>query len=201
MASFDEGEVKLFSKYWGNNDLASTEEFWADVYEYYSKEPHDAPLPLVYNPQTLRMVQDLLNCPPGKCGDCCRYKKIKVMPFDVERIVENTTYTLEDLNKLLVVEGDKKHLNGYPNGCPFLKRNRCTIYKYRPDDCYLFPFSGQDAVLNGAMVKQMWIRIRCPVALAVARTVITRALSKGDKLLLPDLTIIPKFAIEAKVKE
>lgn len=192
MIDLDEGEVKLFSKYWGDNDLVNNEDFWQDVYGYYSLEPRDAPLPIRYTPLTVRKVLGMLDCPPGQCGKCCRYKTIKVSAYDIQRITEKTSYSLEDLKGLLKTKEGMTYLNGHPDGCPFLKDNSCTIYEARPDACYLFPIGSKDAALEGKIVQQMLIRIRCPQALDVARTLITQALSKGDKLLLPDLTIIPK---------
>jgi len=51
----------------------------------------------------------------------------------------------------------------------------------------------REAALGGKLVQQMTMRIKCPQALDVARKLITQAMSKGDKLLLPDLTIIPVY--------
>jgi len=192
MISLDEYEVQLFSKYYGKNDLVQDEEFWGDVYGYYSKEYHDAPLPMVFSPSTLRIVREMLDCPPGLCGKCCYYNHIQLNDYDLRRITENTRYTEEDLKKLITEKDDKMTMSGDPDGCPFLKKNRCTIYKFRPDACYMFPFSGKSMMIGNERVKQMQIRIKCQPALAVARKVITEVMGKGDKILLPDLTVIPK---------
>jgi len=192
MVSLDEHEVKLFSKYWGRDDLVEDEAFWQDVYAYYSMEIHNAPLPMAYTPSTLRIVSDMLVCPPGQCGKCCRYNHIELNDYDVRRITENTEYTEEDLKKLITEVDGKMTLDG-TLGCPFLIRNRCTIYKFRPDACYMFPFSGKSMMIGNIQVKQMQIRIKCESALAVVRKVITEVMSKGDKILLPDLTIIPRM--------
>lgn len=191
MVSLDEHVVKLFSKYWGRDDLVQDEEFWQDVYGYYSKELSNAPLPMVFSPSTLRIVSEMLVCPPGQCGKCCCYDHIELSDYDVRRITENTEYTEEDFKKLITVKDDKMTMDG-TNSCSFLKDNACTIYKFRPDACYLFPFSGKRMMIGKEVVKQMQIRIKCEPALAVARKVITEVMSKGDKILLPDLTIIPK---------
>lgn len=192
MIALDEGETKLFAKYWGRDDLVKDDEFWHDVYEYYSLEVHDAPLPLMFDPYTVRMVMEMLGCLSGVCGKCCYYDNIQVSQNDIKRIKENTTYTDEDLAKLLTIKDNKVIMNGKPDGCPFLKDNKCTIYDFRPDCCYIFPFSGKGAMAGGEKVKQMQIRIICEPAMAVARKIITEAVSKGKSLLLPDLTIIPK---------
>ena len=191
MISLDEGEVKLFSKYWGRNDLVDDDEFWQDVYAYYSTEIHDAPLPMVYSPSTLRIVSEMLVCPPGKCGECCHYNHIELNDYDIRRITENTGYTEEDMRKLIIIKDNKMTIDG-TGDCPFLEDNSCTIYKFRPDACWMFPFSSKSMLIGSEKVKQMQIRIKCKPALVVARKIITEAMSKGDKLLLPDLTIIPK---------
>jgi len=193
MLSLNEYEVKLFTKYYGRNDLVTDNEFWQDIYEYYSKE-HDALLPLPFNPYTVRMVLEMLECPPGACGKCCHYNNTQLSVNDCRRIVNNTHYTAEDLDHIVVIKEGKMSLD-CTNGCPFLKKNRCTIYKARPDCCYMFPLSGKAAMAGN--VKQMQIRIICEPALAVAKKIITEAVKKGTSILLPDLTIIP-FDKEAK---
>jgi len=187
------GEQFLFSKYWGRYDLAEYDEFWEDVYNYYSKEIKDAPLPLEFNPLTLRMVFDMLKCPPGECGLCCKYKKVALSASDILHIIDSKSATEEELNKILQKD-EEKHwfMNCHPDGCYFLKDNKCSIYKNRPDVCYLFPFSGRDCEMNGKHTKQMMIRIRCKPALEVTRELITKSLSTGKKLLLPNLMIIER---------
>lgn len=193
MVALDEHKAKLFSKYWGRNDLAGNDEFWQDVYGYYSRELDNAPLPMVFSPSTLRIVSEMLKCPPGKCGRCCDYDHIEINDYDIRRITEGTEHTEEDLKKLIKTVDDKMTMNGHPDGCPFLEKNACTIYRFRPDACWMFPFSGKSVQLGNEKVKQIHIRIKCKPALAVARKVITEVMSKGDKILLPDLTIIPKM--------
>lgn len=192
MVSLDADEVKLFSKYFGRDDLVEDEEFWRDIYSHYSKETHNAPLPMEFTPSTVRIVSEMLVCPPGVCGKCCRYNHIELSDYDVRRITEGTSYTEEDLAKLITTKDDKMTMCGHPDGCPFLDDNRCTIYKFRPDACYMFPFSGKSMMIGNMQVKQMQIRIKCQPALAIARKVITEVMSKRDKILLPDLTVIPK---------
>lgn len=194
MVELDVGEQKLFAKYWGDNDLVHNEGFWEDVYAYYSQQPRDAPLPIKYTPLTVRMVLGMLKCPPGECGACCTYEITPIWPYDIKRIVERTAYSVEDIEKLLQTKPgtDKRYLNNTPDGCVFLKDNICTIYEARPDACYMFPIGFKNAALEGQLIQQMLIRLRCPQALAVAREIITESMSMGNKLLLPDLSIIPR---------
>lgn len=193
MVDLDEGEARLFAKYWGDNDLVNNEEFWDDVFEYYSKEPRNASMPIKYTPLTVRKVQGMLNCPPGECGKCCKtYGVVSVSPDDRHRITENTECTEEELLKILTIDEKGVYINSKENGhCPFLENDACKIYDYRPDTCWLYPFGFKEATLGGKLVQQMVIRIKCRPALDVARTLITQAM-REDKLLLPDLTIIPK---------
>jgi len=193
MVELNSQQSALFSKYWGRNDLVEDEEFWSDVYAYYQQEAiaGSAPLPLLFSPYTVRMVGEWLDCPPGKCGKCCHYDAVQLNRNDIARIIENTEYTEDSLGGIVSTDGDVPVLLA-GSGCPFLKDNRCTIHKFRPDACYMFPFDGRDAVMDGKLAKQMRIRLICEPALAVARRVITQMMSDGDKILLPDLTVIPK---------
>jgi Fe-S-cluster containining protein len=187
------GEQALFSKYWGRHDLANYDEFWEDIFQYYSQELHSAPLPLEYNPLSVRMVHDMLDCPPGKCGKCCFYKRVHLSAHDILRIIDSKSATEEELSKIIQKdEKGERYMSCSPAGCYFLKDNVCSIYKYRPDICYIFPFGSSDCEMDGRKTSQMTIRIRCKPALDLTRDLITKALKKGDKLLLPNLMIIKK---------
>ena len=193
MVELNSQQSALFSKYWGRNDLVEDEEFWSDVYAYYQQEAiaGSAPLPLLFSPYTVRMVGEWLACPPGKCGKCCHYDAVQLNRNDIARIIKNTEYTEDSLGGIVSTDGDIPVLLA-GSGCPFLKHNRCTIHGFRPDACYMFPFDGRDAVMGGKPAKQMCIRLICEPALAVARRVITQIMSDSDKILLPDLTVIPR---------
>jgi Fe-S-cluster containining protein len=195
MDNLSQAEQFLFSKWNGVKNLADREEFWSDVFDQYSKDATNVILPIAFNPQSVRMALELLDCPPGECGECCRYERIPIFEYDVERIVSNTPYTKKEIYELSTIIDKKVYLNG-KDGCPFLKDNRCTIYKCRPDGCYLFPLqSPKDAEVNGKKVQQMTIRIKCRPALWVARKIILRALKEGN-VLLPNLIVIPKKEVK-----
>ena len=106
--------------------------------------------------------------------------------------MENTEYTEESLKEITMIKDEIPALI-VGSGCPFLKENSCTIYDFRPDACYMFPFDGRDAVMDGKPAKQMRIRLICKPALVVARRVITQMINDSGKILLPDLTVIPKM--------
>ena len=186
-------EQSLFSKWYGDADIAQKPEYWEDVLDLYSKAGIDVPLPIGYNPQSVRMVLDTLKCPPGECGLCCHYGRIPVHLHDVERIAENTDFSYKDLTKLITVKDGKNFFEAGERGCPFLKDNKCSIYAFRPDGCYLFPIqSPVEASANGHKVQQMRMRIKCRPALGVARKIILKALGEGNRLLLPNLIIIDR---------
>ena len=168
MAELTKREQMLFVQYGGNQDLVNNDEFWQAAFDCYSQEIKSVPLPLRYNPLTVRMIHDMLDCPPGECGKCCYYIKIPLKANDIKRITENTSYN--DLDRLIVIDKDgSKYFTGQPDGCPFLKDNTCTIYKYRPDVCYLFPIqSGMFATTSdGQQIQQMYIRVKCPQTMKI----------------------------------
>jgi Fe-S-cluster containining protein len=94
--------------------------------------------------------------------DCCTSPFINYPGFlitlpDVNRIVKNTKFQIEDFSKIIRVEGaDLKEDDGnyfkdlgfnnnflYMHGikkCPFKRKEGCTIYEHRPMMCRLFPF-------------------------------------------------------------
>jgi len=183
-------EQELFSKWYGK-DFVNDDAFWDDVFQHYSKDGTNIALPLALNPQSARMAFDMLDCPPGKCGECCRYEKIPLHQYDVERITANTSFIKEEILKFCIVIDKKVYLNG-KDDCPFLDNNTCKIYKFRPDGCYLFPLQSPiEAEANGKKIQQMTIRLKCRPALEVARKIILRALD-DNRVLLPNLTIIEK---------
>ena len=187
------GEQFLFSKYWGRYDLVEYDEFWDDVFKYYSKEIQNAPLPLEYTPLTVRMVSEMLDCPPSKCGLCCFYKRVKLKNNDILRIIDSKSATEEELAKIIQKDASgERYMSCSPNGCYFLKDNACSIYKNRPDTCYMFPFGNDECEIDGRKTSQMTIRIRCKPALELTKTLIKKSLATGDKLLLPNLMIIKR---------
>jgi Fe-S-cluster containining protein len=94
--------------------------------------------------------------------DCCTSPFINYPGFiitlsDINRIIKNTKYKIEDFCKIIKVEGlDLKDESenyfkdlGFNNNfiymhgvkkCPFKRKNGCIIYENRPMMCRLFPF-------------------------------------------------------------
>ena len=74
---------------------------------------------------------------PIECKDCdaqcCRSGKLFLLPEDMKLFARRPDIALQKIGSV-----------GYydlSNGCPFLKGNRCTIYKNRPINCRVFPFN------------------------------------------------------------
>ncbi|MFA5303803.1 MAG: YkgJ family cysteine cluster protein [Candidatus Nanoarchaeia archaeon] len=94
--------------------------------------------------------------------DCCtspftNYPGFLITLSDVNRIVKNTDYKVEDFAKIIKVEGEdlKKDEDNYfkdlgfnnnflyltgQKKCPFRRQRGCVIYEHRPMMCRLFPF-------------------------------------------------------------
>jgi hypothetical protein len=187
MAVLNVDEQALFAKYWGK-ELG--EEFWADINTRYLHSDALIALPVEFNLQNVQKVLSLLNCPPGKCGACCKYEKIQVSEEDIKKIVSNTPYKNLDVKK----DSGGYYLDGSKDGCPFLKDNACTIWAYRPFTCYLYPIQGgRPALLNGQQKNQMMIRLYCPSSIDITRRVISMALENPNSMLLPDLSVINRY--------
>ncbi|HLC91105.1 MAG TPA: YkgJ family cysteine cluster protein [Candidatus Nanoarchaeia archaeon] len=80
-----------------------------------------------------------------KCGKCCDSTMIGLYPFDIKLICDNLHLSTEEFHqKYSLFTIDETHIvrcllhNRF--GCKFKdKENLCTIYKFRPIRCRLFP--------------------------------------------------------------
>lgn len=187
MAILSVDEQELFAKYWGK-ELG--EEFWMDIAARYLHSDALIALPVEFTYQNVQRVLSLLDCPPGKCGACCKYERIQVTQEDIKKITDNTPYKNIDVKS----EQGVYYLDGSKGGCPFLKEDACTIWPYRPFACYLYPIQGgRPAMFNGQQKNQMMIRLYCPSSIAVTRRVIEMALENPGTMLLPDLSVIKTY--------
>lgn len=195
MANLTIAEQELFAKYWGRDDLAHDEEFWAEIRARYLGSKVTLPLPVEYNPKTVRRILDMLKCPPGACGLCCHYPTLHLAEDDIETIVQNTKYSRDDITKLLKSDEQGAYLECEPGGCPFLKDNVCTVWKYRPNVCYLYPITGgRKAMLAGQELNQMTIRLHCFASIDIVQRVMQLAVTENpNMMLLPDLSVVNKY--------
>lgn len=191
MADFTQEEQRLFAKYWGVTNLHLNDEFWTEVLITYREKV--VPVPLVYSPQSCRRVLEMLECPPGKCGLCCRYETAPIDTLDMKRIADNTEWDLEKLAGIVKTNDQGGLFIPCTGGCPFLVDNACSIYDYRPNTCYFYPINTlRRGNLGGQAVDVMTIRIKCPTSVNVIRTLANESLAGGG-ILLPDLSIIPPY--------
>ncbi len=181
MDKLTSGEARLYAR-WTGRDFINLEEYWEDVFK--SMIDMDVPLPYRYNPVTVRMIHEMLKCPPGKCGICCNYPQVPLAKHDIKRM-EQAGIKLPEIKQ----KEDGTLYFDCSNGCPFLRNNTCTIYnKYRPDACWLFPVQPKkDSEL-------LFMRIKCKPAMDVIRKVITEAVKENNWLLLPNLICIEREA-------
>jgi Fe-S-cluster containining protein len=187
VAQLTAGEEILFSRYLGRNDLIDCEEFWADVEKHLND--YNITLPMEYTPQTVRVLQGMLACPPGECGECCRYGITPICQYDVHRL--RRVKPLEELQQCIYTRQDgSMYMRGEPAGadCPLLKNNSCSVYDSRPDVCWMFPVQkGPHMAGDTGLIRY---RLRCKPAIEVARQVFRGALKGGGHVLLPNLTLI-----------
>jgi len=189
MADLTAPEQAMFAKYQGRTDLVADEEFWLDVLVRYGEGGGtNIPLPIEYNPLTVRRLLDDLDCPPGGCTMCCSYPRTTVKEADDKRIRDNVENPVP-----LNIDAEGVPWLDTSEGCPYLKDGACSIYDHRPDVCYLFPImGGRTMVLDGGEVKQMVVRIRCMPSLQAVRHIIEEAMEGENKVLLPDLTVLTR---------
>jgi Fe-S-cluster containining protein len=188
VANLTAGEERLFAKYYGKTDLIKNNEFWVDI----EKELFDfnIVLPMEYAPENVRILQGMLKCEPGVCGECCRYGITPIYQYDIHRLVSSGAKTLDDLQQCIYTRKDgSMYMRGEPVGadCPLMKENVCTVYDSRPDVCWMFPVQkGAHMIGDKGFTRY---RLRCKPAIEVARQVFSGAL-KGGYTLLPNLTLI-----------
>lgn len=173
-------EASLWAKYWGR-EFIDDEQYWQDVFEVYKDQ--NILLPVEHTNLNVLKLLKLFEC--EKCGECCKYKFVPVNAYDIKRLLDSGLGP-----KTLSDRDGQTYLNS-ENGCVFLK-DGCSIYSQRPEGCFNFPLQGPVvAEAEGRKIKQIRIRLKCRAALKLARKIITQTID-GSKLLLPDLTIIPK---------
>jgi Fe-S-cluster containining protein len=184
MAEYLLPELQMMGEFYGDRDLIHNELFWMKCLLMY--RDRRIRLPLQDNSSSRRRLKDMLVCPPGTCGLCCRhYEHIPVSPYDIERL-SNFHPKLE------------KYLEGQSlscaNGCQFLKENACSIYSNRPDACAEYPIDSNptEVILSdGRKLFEINYRLLCEPSLTVIRKIMEEATSTGKLFLLPDLSLAP----------
>ena len=94
-------------------------------------------------------MDDMLSFSCDNCGECCKHQNDLIMnPYDIFRLAKRLDLTPKEWMDLyadvyigsesrvpvvrIKMIGDEMH-------CPFLKNNRCTLHRFKPDVCALYP--------------------------------------------------------------
>jgi Fe-S-cluster containining protein len=190
MAQFTANDHRMFGKWYGRPDLLHDDAFWQDVLTVYKETA--LPLPVTATPQTLADIHALLDCPPGKCSECCRYRVTRLTMEDRTRLLEARIIDSAALDSMCVQDGDGISLKT-EGGCPFLANNACTVYEQRPEICRAFPIIAASVGKNqqGQEIQQVFVRVKCQAAITVTRRALERSFAANPGLLLlPDLTVV-----------
>lgn len=187
MADLTVEEGKMFAKFYGDTDLVNNEMFWLNCLMAYTDKA--VALPLIDCAESRRRLHETLDCPSGKCGLCCRYRRVLLGAEDIKRLGEAVDISTVDIKE----EGEAKYLD-CTDGCQFLKDNECTVYSKRPNACYEFPIQQpREATLDGKQpFQQVTYRLKCLPSLNVIREMMREAVAAGSLLLLPDLSLVNK---------
>lgn len=94
-------------------------------------------------------MDDTISFMCDNCGECCRHQNDLIMnPYDIFRLAKRLGLTMKEWMDLyadvyigaesrmpivrIKMIGDELH-------CPFLKNSRCTLHRFKPDVCALYP--------------------------------------------------------------
>ncbi|MCI0470590.1 MAG: YkgJ family cysteine cluster protein [Candidatus Aminicenantes bacterium] len=88
-------------------------------------------------------IAPMIDC--ATCGNCCTEILPIVKETDVTNMASGLKMRSDDFKKkYLVKANDTAGYTFNSNPCPFLVKNRCTVYNFRPDDCRSFPHLHKD---------------------------------------------------------
>lgn len=111
----------------------------------------------------LTLLISQVNC-EGCEAPCCKHnpngEPMDVLSPEYQRLAEKYG------SHHFIVKGKSAYL---PMPCPFLKNNRCTIYRDRPLACVLYPF--QPGASDGAGNIILALASSCPEARRIVRSV------------------------------
>jgi uncharacterized protein len=74
------------------------------------------------------------------CANCCKILGISVTDDEIERLAKTDNLPVEIFIDNFIKQGDfanEKFLKD--KSCKYLEKNKCTIYKNRPEDCKSYP--------------------------------------------------------------
>ena len=189
MADLDTQEMKMFAKWHGTLDLVNVASFWCDCMSAYRDK--SVILPLIDTAIEREKVSQLIKCPPGECGECCRHHNTIAIShleyISLQAVQKQQPNVSQSSNGQLYL--------CVQNGCQYLVRNVCSVYAVRPSVCKAFPIvAPKDATdVNGTAVKQLQIRLQCQAALDAVHAIFHEVCASGKLLVLPDLSLIPAY--------
>lgn len=188
MSMMNSRDRTIFGRWYGQQKLGDSLEFWQDIWDTYFDQL--IPLPLAATNVNQEFVSRLIKCPPGECGACCKYSFIHTTSADITRLSCAPGMNIKKVYDMLV---EKDGELGLPGPCKFLADNRCTIYEHRTHICRTFPvqlgITGKTE--KGEEVEQIYVRLKCNAAFAAIQAIIRGSLAHDKTLeLLPDLNVI-----------
>lgn len=84
-----------------------------------------------------------------KCANCCKNYSPRFKMPDIKRIAKHLKMKeAQFIDRYLNLDSDGDYVvKSHP--CPFLgEDNYCSIYEYRPRDCYRYPYTDEDVFVN-----------------------------------------------------
>jgi Fe-S-cluster containining protein len=87
----------------------------------------------------LKKILSYYSCPSDCLAFCCRIQDIELIEKDLNTLRKGTKEDLSDL-EFRETDGERTYIIKPP--CRYLSEsNKCTIYRWRPSTCKLFPFN------------------------------------------------------------
>jgi Fe-S-cluster containining protein len=185
MTNLTAGEQALYSKYYGDRNLVANNEFWDDVLIHLKDKA--IILPMQFDYEHIRTLQEMLNCEPGVCGECCRYDKVFLTEQDINRMQK------AGAKPEIKTEGsDPRGFMSCNGGCAYLKENKCSIYNDRPSVCTTFPVVDQpvQATIGNTPINVIAYVVKCKPAVQVIKMILTGHCLRNNLILLPDLNTV-----------
>ena len=103
------------------------------------------------------------------CGRCCKELRPKLSKEDLQRLADGLGITAKELkHQHLAYDNDEDEpgwqIKDAP--CPFLKDNKCDIYKSRPDNCRGYPYL-HEADFSSRTMGMIERTFTCPIVFNV----------------------------------
>ena len=112
----------------------------------------------------INLIDKQFSC--DKCGSCCKIPHpIFLTVFDIGRLAHHFDKPFDKIYKKYVkkinVKGKEQYRFKKDRPCKFLKSNRCSIYKHRPQACRAYPL-GSNIFQDNLEIKDVRFADWCP---------------------------------------